>query len=269
MRGLLLVAAGGLTREVLQVLRLTGEHARALVLDDDPDRWGQTLDGRRVVGGLDLVTEYDDHGLLVCAGKGATRRLLTERLTALGVDESRYATVVHPRVHVPAGCSIGRGSILLEGVVMTADVQLGEHVVAMPHVTLTHDDVVDDYATLCAGVTLGGGVHVGAAAYLGMRASVRENVRVGGGKPARHGFGAAEGPARGRSVGRCARAPRCGPGWWGAEMRFHRPRPLPVLPERRPVDRGSRSWCPATATGTSCPTPSPAPSTRRASTSTS
>ena len=181
MRGLLLVAAGGLTREVLQVLRLTGEHARALVLDDDPDRWGQTLDGRRVVGGLDLVTEYDDHGLLVCAGKGATRRLLTERLTALGVDESRYATVVHPRVHVPAGCSIGRGSILLEGVVMTADVQLGEHVVAMPHVTLTHDDVVDDYATLCAGVTLGGGVHVGAAAYLGMRASVRENVRVGAG----------------------------------------------------------------------------------------
>ncbi len=181
MRGLLLVAAGGLTREVLQVLRLTGEHARSLVLDDDPDRWGQTLDGRRVVGGLDLVTEYDDHGLLVCAGKGATRRLLTERLAALGVDEARYATVVHPRVHVPAGCSIGRGSILLEGVVMTADVQLGEHVVAMPHVTLTHDDVVDDYATLCAGVTLGGGVHVGAAAYLGMRASVREDVRVGAG----------------------------------------------------------------------------------------
>jgi len=181
MRGLLLVAAGGLTREVLQVLRLTGEHARALVLDDDPDRWGQTLDGRRVVGGLDLVTEYDDHGLLVCAGKGATRQLLTERLASLGVEESRYATVVHPRVHVPAGCSIGRGSVLLEGVVMTADVQLGEHVVAMPHVTLTHDDVVDDYATLCAGVTLGGGVHVGASAYLGMRSCVRENVRVGAG----------------------------------------------------------------------------------------
>ena len=73
------------------MLRLTGEHAHSPlpVLDDDPDRWGQTLDGRRVVGGLDLVTEYDDHGLLVCAGKGATRRLLTERLAALGVDEAR------------------------------------------------------------------------------------------------------------------------------------------------------------------------------------
>ena len=44
---------------------------------------------------------------------------------------------------------------------------------------MTHDDIIGDYATLCAGVVLGGGVHVGARAYLGMNASVRQDLMVG------------------------------------------------------------------------------------------
>jgi acetyltransferase-like isoleucine patch superfamily enzyme len=51
----------------------------------------------------------------------------------------------------------------------------------MPRVVLTHDDVVEDYATIAAGVSLAGGVHVERGAYLGAGATVREYVRVGAG----------------------------------------------------------------------------------------
>ncbi len=179
MAGLLLVAASGLAREVLAVVRAETPSQPVWVLDDRAELRGTTLDGAPVIGGLEEVKEYDDAQLVLCAGHGAARRRLVARLTKLGVGEGRYATVVHPSVDVTAGCTVGVGSILLAQVVLTAEVTVGSHVVAMPHVTLTHDDVVDDCSTLCAEVSLGGQVTVGSGAYVGMNAAVRERVRLG------------------------------------------------------------------------------------------
>jgi acetyltransferase-like isoleucine patch superfamily enzyme len=53
--------------------------------------------------------------------------------------------------------------------------------VIMPHVTITHDDVVHDHVTFAARVALAGSVTVGEAAYLGQGALVREGLTVGAG----------------------------------------------------------------------------------------
>lgn len=182
MSGLLLVAAGGLAREVVEVVRAARAFVGDLrVLDDAPQTWGGELVGAPVVGGLEEVKRLENHEVVVCAGRGTVRRTLVARLADLGVEPERYATFVHPSVRVPASCTVGRGSVLLAGVALTATVHVGDHVVAMPNVTLTHDDHVADFATLCAGVSLGGTVCVGEAAYLGMNACVREEVTVGAG----------------------------------------------------------------------------------------
>jgi sugar O-acyltransferase (sialic acid O-acetyltransferase NeuD family) len=180
MNRLLLIGASGLARETLAVERRRRHFTRVRVLDDDRSTWGGELDGEPIVGGLALAQEYDDHQILVCVGNGRARRAIVRRLDELGVDPVRYLTFVDPTVVVPDNCSVGPGSILLAGTVLTASVEIGRHVVAMPNVTLTHDDRVADFATLCAGVSLGGGVHVGEAAYVGMNASVRQGLALGG-----------------------------------------------------------------------------------------
>lgn len=179
--GLILVAASGLALETAEAARANGVPVAGCV-DDNRELWGTTATaGLPVLGGLEVVAAQTNSQVVLCAGRGATRSSLAERLCGLGVGEDRYATVVHPSVSVPESCRVGAGSILLAGVVLTASVRIGRHVVAMPHVTLTHDDEVEDFVTLCAGVTLGGHVKVGGAAYLGMSSSVREKVTVGAG----------------------------------------------------------------------------------------
>lgn len=176
---LILVAASGLALEAAEAARACGVRVEGCV-DDDESRWGSLAGGwLKVLGGLDSVAAQDDRQLVLCAGRGVVRERLAGRLRDLGIGDDRYATIVHPSVSVPESCTIGAGSVVLAGSVLTAAVVVGHHVVVMPGVTLTHDDVIEDFATLCAGVTLGGSVRVGRAAYLGMASSVREKVTVG------------------------------------------------------------------------------------------
>ncbi len=186
---LLLIAASGLAREVLAAVRESGRFDVIGILDDDAAKTGAIVDGVRILGPASDALHYPEAGVVVCVGSGAGRARIVARLAELGLPDRRYATIVDSLVRIPAGCWIGRGSVLLGHVTLTAGVTLGEHVVVMPGVTLTHDDVVEDFATFAAGVSLGGGVRIGRGAYLGMNASVREGASVGAG--ATIGMGAA------------------------------------------------------------------------------
>jgi sugar O-acyltransferase (sialic acid O-acetyltransferase NeuD family) len=176
---LVLIAASGLAREVLTMVRASGQYDVVGVLDDDKEMAGITVDGAPVLGTIDDAPRFTHALVLVCLASGKYREAVVERLAALGLRDARYATAIDPTVECPEGCRIGRGSILLKNVTLTASVTLGAHVVAMPSVTFTHDDDVADFATFAAGVSLGGGVRIGRAAYLGLNCSVRERTSVG------------------------------------------------------------------------------------------
>lgn len=178
MERILLVAAGGLARETLSSIRQTGDGEVVGFLDDDPALEGRFLDGVEVLGPLNRAVGGSEK-LLVCAGAGPVRESLVARLASWGVGPGAYATHVHGSVWHSAGCRIGHGSILLAGCVLTSSVALGTHVVAMPHVTFTHDVQAGDFSTFAAGVSLGGGVGIGRAAYLGMNSVVRQGLHVG------------------------------------------------------------------------------------------
>lgn len=179
MSELLLIGATGLAREVLATVRNSGQYDVAGFLDDDKELSGIDVDGAPVLGSVRDAADYLHTFLLVCLESGRAREAVVDRLAALDVAPMRYATVIDPAVRTPEGCRIGRGSILLQNVTLTASVTLGAHVVAMPGVTFTHDDVVADYATFAAGTSLGGGVQIGRAASLGMNSSVREGTCIG------------------------------------------------------------------------------------------
>ena len=182
-KDLVIIGSGGFARETaeaVQALNEAGARWRLLgYLDEDPAKRGTRVDGVPVLGGLGEIQRFPDASVVVCTGRPDNYVSRPRIVGELGLPEERYATIVHPTATVSASSSIGPGSVVLAQVVLTAAVQVGSHVAIMPHVTLTHDNVIADFATLASAVCLGGGVRVGRAAYIGAGALVREGCTVG------------------------------------------------------------------------------------------
>jgi sugar O-acyltransferase (sialic acid O-acetyltransferase NeuD family) len=182
-RDLVIIGSGGFARETAQAVdavNASGARWQLLgYLDDDPERHGLVIDGTIVLGGRDRISNLPNASFIVCTGRPDNYVSRLRIATELGLPSERYATIVHPSASVSTSSSIGPGSVLLAHVTLTAAVTIGAHVAIMPQATLTHDDVVDDFATIASGASLGGGVRIRRAAYLGAGSLIGENRTVG------------------------------------------------------------------------------------------
>ncbi|MFC3896185.1 NeuD/PglB/VioB family sugar acetyltransferase [Lentzea rhizosphaerae] len=180
-RPLLFIGAGGLAREVIAAVRLLPELWNPVgALDDSTALHGTLIDGVPVLGGLASLNDHPDAAVVACIANARRPLSRLSLVSRLGLPDSRWATIVHPAA-VTSGATLGCGTVLLAGVVITTPLSVGRHVVAMPHVLITHDDVVSDGVTFAGRASLGGSVHVGESAYLGQGAMVREGVKIGSG----------------------------------------------------------------------------------------
>lgn len=180
---LLIVGAGGLGREVLEAvsaINAQSSEPRWSVLGFlDDDSSVDAVDGLPVLGPLDVVENYPAAKVVVCVGRPRANWLRKRVVRRLGLPPERYATIVHPGAWLARSTEVGHGTVLLAGVVTTAAVRIGCHVVAMPHTVFTHDDEVGDFVTFGAGAKIAGRVSIGEGAYIGAGALVREDITIG------------------------------------------------------------------------------------------
>ncbi|MDA0746722.1 MAG: sugar O-acyltransferase [bacterium] len=102
----------------------------------------------------------------------ATFRQWPDIVASLGLPDERFATIVHPRAYVSPQSTIGHGSILLAGVTVGAFATVGNHVIILQNVALSHDDVIGDYTCITVGASFSGNVQVGRNCYIGTNATV-------------------------------------------------------------------------------------------------
>ena len=177
---MLIAGAKGFAKEVLEVLFQADPQAQIAFYDDTALELPTLLYGRYPV----LRTPAEarqwlarDNRFGLGTGQPRVRRLLAAKLRALG---GVLTATISPRATIGAfGNAIGAGCNIMSGVVLTADITLGEGVLVNLNATIGHDCVVGDYCELSPGVHLSGHVVLGAGCVLGTGCVVLPGVSIG------------------------------------------------------------------------------------------
>lgn len=179
---IVILGAGGFAREVLWIFREANKvKPRWDVLgfvDDDKTKHGTIVCDLPVLGGFEWFEGINRGDVQILCGIGSTQ--IKKRLA----DESRnagleFCTLIHPEAKMSQYVSVGHGSIITAGNIITTQVQLGDHVTVNLSCTVGHDCNIGDFCTIAPGVHLSGYSTIGEGADLGTGCVVLPGVKVG------------------------------------------------------------------------------------------
>jgi sugar O-acyltransferase (sialic acid O-acetyltransferase NeuD family) len=159
---------------------LGGQFEMLGFVDDTPEKQAQTVMGHVVLSRAAFSTRHDAAVLAVPGGPRSYRQRQA-LIEALGIDRSRWATVVHPLAHVSPRATVGRNVLIMAGAVVTSNAVIGDHVCILPNTVVHHDTRIGNWTLVGSNVTVAGGTVVGERCYIGSGSSLMNGIRVGDG----------------------------------------------------------------------------------------
>jgi sugar O-acyltransferase (sialic acid O-acetyltransferase NeuD family) len=187
-RAIYVLGAGGHGRVVIDALRCAGKPV-AGVLDPNLSP-GSELDGLKVLGGDELLSELDAantslaNGVGIHSGVKARTRLFEDG----GQRGFRFPPIIHPAAIIARDCVLLEGCQIMAGAVLQCHSRIGANTVINTRASVDHDCLIGDHAFISPGAILCGGVRIGARALVGAGAVILPGVAVGA--DARIGAGA-------------------------------------------------------------------------------
>ncbi len=174
-----ILGAGGFAREVLWALR----DARAHETNErfEPVAFVELHRRSEPLKGLPVLTLDDlpPDTYLICGIGGMPE--IKERAIRTALERNfRFAPpAIAAGARVGPDVTIGNGTIVCAGSIVTVDIHIGSHVAINLDCTVGHDARIGDYSTLSPGVHVSGRATLGRATYFGTNSCVLEGITIG------------------------------------------------------------------------------------------
>ncbi|MCK8104719.1 acetyltransferase [Pseudoalteromonas sp. 2CM36K] len=175
MKDLIIIGGGGFAKEVIWLANDCNRKVKG-VLDDSVQTHNTQVQGATVLGDVSSWVNYKDCEFIIAIGSPRTRQKVLDKMLTFG--EPDFATLIHPSVRFSNTVSIGEGSIICAGSILTADISLGKHNILNLNVTVGHECEFADYVTIAPMVAVSGNVQLHHLVEVGTGAVIRQGLNL-------------------------------------------------------------------------------------------
>ena len=104
--------------------------------------------------------------------------LVRERIVKSLPDDTNFAILIHPKANISKWVTIGKGTYIGAGTVITTQITIGKHVYINLNSTIGHDCVLEDFVTLSQGVNISGNCFIEEGVFIGSNSALRQKIRI-------------------------------------------------------------------------------------------
>src|SRR5258708_14077916 len=147
-------------------------------LDNDPAKKGRDFFGMPVLGGVELVRRLAGDGvalLNLITGSTRVRCETTGQIVAAG---GRLANFIHPSIDMTM-VRVGAGNYLQEGVVVQAEVTIGDNSSIHMGALIGHETAIGNSVFIAHAVSVSGCCTIGDGTFIGTNATILPRLSIG------------------------------------------------------------------------------------------
>lgn len=167
----IIIGAGGHGKVVADVVKSQIPDALIYFLDDGL-LVGSLVMGISVIGTVGDCCRYPSAHFIIAIGDNQKRQEIAEKYAL------NYFTAIHPTAVIGSEVVIDQGTVIMANVVVNSAAKVGKHCIINTGAIIEHDNVIKNFVHISPGARLGGGVEIGNSTWIGIGATVKNNMRI-------------------------------------------------------------------------------------------